>query len=306
MCLRLFRSEIPRFLVIIFAIACMASGSRAFGSTFTPIDIDGATLTVANGLNPAGDIAGWYRNASGVHGFVLRNGDLTTIDVQLPNGQIAGNTQAKGINPEGDVVGWYSQFVPSTSRPGCSAVNPCHGFLLQNGVLTTFDIAGPAGTAADHNTMPVHISPEGAIVGCLHEGSNTMSSMHGWMKDGESVTVLGTGSTMNNGISPVGVIVGLNSTTHTAYALINGTEVDLHFPGSVWTDAWDVNASGEIVGAYRNSATGAFHGFVYHNGEFSSIDYPGAAQTQALGINSRGQVVGSWIDSAGRIRLFIL
>ena len=38
---------------------------------FTPIDVPGATLTFASGINPRGDIVGLYSDATGTHGFLL-------------------------------------------------------------------------------------------------------------------------------------------------------------------------------------------------------------------------------------------
>jgi hypothetical protein len=44
--------------------------------TFERIDVPGATGTRAFGNNPQGDIVGSYTDASGTHGFLLRNGAI--------------------------------------------------------------------------------------------------------------------------------------------------------------------------------------------------------------------------------------
>ena len=61
------------------------------------------SLTVAEGINNAGQIAGLYVDADGnQHGFVLSNGVYTTIDV--PGGT---NTGVFSINAQGEIVGSY-------------------------------------------------------------------------------------------------------------------------------------------------------------------------------------------------------
>jgi probable HAF family extracellular repeat protein len=73
---------------------------------FTTIDVPGATApngTWANRINDAGQIVGYYYNASGTHGFLLNKGVFTTIDVT----PCAKNTFAAGINSQNQIVGYY-------------------------------------------------------------------------------------------------------------------------------------------------------------------------------------------------------
>src|SRR5205807_2150036 len=74
-------------------------------------DLPGAAATNMDkgGINARGDMVGVYCDAApcvvgptGVHGFVLRDGALTTIDYPGARG-----TATFGINPRGDVVGAY-------------------------------------------------------------------------------------------------------------------------------------------------------------------------------------------------------
>src|SRR5438132_7374788 len=68
------------------------------------IDFPGATLTWITGINPRGEILGFYLDADGnMHGFVLSNGNFKSIDI--PGALF---TEANGINPEGDIVGRYA------------------------------------------------------------------------------------------------------------------------------------------------------------------------------------------------------
>lgn len=67
----------------------------------------------------------------------------------------------------------------------------------------------------------------------------------------------------------------------------------IHFPGSSFTTARDINAQGEIVGRY-GGADNHTHGYLRSpDGAFTSIDVPGANLTAALGINAHHEIVGA-------------
>src|SRR5688572_15011385 len=67
---------------------------------FTPIDVPGATLTDANGINDAGQVVGSYTAGGITHGFLLSGGIFTPIDV--PD---ATATTAWDINDSGHITG---------------------------------------------------------------------------------------------------------------------------------------------------------------------------------------------------------
>src|SRR5687767_11799448 len=53
--------------------------------TFVPIEVPGASFTVARAITADGRIVGFYGEASGrQHGFLLADGNFTTIDVPVP------------------------------------------------------------------------------------------------------------------------------------------------------------------------------------------------------------------------------
>jgi len=73
------------------------------GSTFTQIDVPGATDTLAYAINNRTDVAGWYVDQQfETHGFVLSGGKFTTIDVPGSFG-----TVVTGINENGELVGYW-------------------------------------------------------------------------------------------------------------------------------------------------------------------------------------------------------
>jgi uncharacterized membrane protein len=84
------------------------------------------------------------------------------------------------------------------------------------------------------------------------------------------------------------------------------TQID--FPGAASTQAWGINANGDIVGAYV-SADNSTHGFLRTRGEFISIDFPGATYTYVNGISPRGDIVGQYattLNGSGPNHGFVL
>lgn len=86
----------------------MVTPSRSEGyvidnGVFSPLIVPGSSFTAAWDVNPAGEVAGIYRDTGGVfHGFVLTANGFLSIDVP---GATA--TRAFGINERGEVVGSY-------------------------------------------------------------------------------------------------------------------------------------------------------------------------------------------------------
>jgi probable HAF family extracellular repeat protein len=67
-------------------------------------------------------------------------------------------------------------------------------------------------------------------------------------------------------------------------------------PGAQATNAYDINAEGQIVRIYVD--TGTIRGFVRDlDGDYTRIDVPDAPLTFPYGINNRGQVVGFYLDA---------
>ena len=57
------------------------------------------------------------------------------------------------------------------------------------------------------------------------------------------------------------------------------------------TQAFGINATGQIVGEYFDSS-GALHGFLYSDSTYITLDYPLSGGTYASSINDSGQIVG--------------
>ena len=275
--------------VLVLAVAARTTPSLQFNS----IDFPGAVLTNVQGINPGGEMVGFYRDTAGKqHGFWLSGGNFTSIDYP---GAIS--TSPRGISPGGDIVGSF------TNAPG--GPPNVHGFLLSQGTFSLVQFPD----ASFPGAIPQRIGPNGDIYGCIHN-TDLMGTMHGFVRTAEGYSMLARPASMHNGATPDGsVIVGLyvDMTTGLShgYVIENGNFSQLDVPGSNFTRGWDINPAGGIVGEFRDT-TGKFHGFLRTANGFSSIDFPGAIATSAIGINPRGDVVGSYTDAGGKTHGYLL
>jgi uncharacterized membrane protein len=155
---------------------------------FTTIIAPGAFpygFTVATGINPRGDIVGYYTVLStpSRRGFLLRDGAFS--DIAVPG---ASGTQPMGVSPRGDVVGSYTD---SSLRD--------HGFLLSDGRFTTIDPPGALFTQA------VGINTQGDIVGWFYG----VTTSHGFLLRGGTFTNIDSpAGAFPQGINSSGDIVG--------------------------------------------------------------------------------------------------
>jgi uncharacterized membrane protein len=294
--------------------ACPASGQAA--------------VTVANGINAAGDIVGNYTDGNNLsHGFLLRDGQFSTIDVDFP--WAAFTLGAYGISSGGDIVGRYRAKPNTAANPDspqyCDGTPACiKGFLYhpQKKKFVTVLHPGHPGAFAQR------ITPDGDIYGCLHNhdlGNSMYSAI--WLRSGENLSMipgegeltdptLGLSMSMNNGATPDGkIIVGhyTDMTNHThGFVVQNGAfqpapratcydmsgmpcyDVSL----SILTQIWDISPGRNFVGTYKDSS-GHQHGFLQRSDGSAPIqlDYPGASATIAFGINPDSVIVGQYSTS---------
>ena len=290
--------EMRQMRNIVATVACVAALATAVAGAeralvYTTIDVPGAISTIAQGINSRGDIVGGYVDGTGGHGYLLSEGVFTKID--YPG---AAYTDANGLNARGEVVGGYRM-------PGEPAVN-IHGYLrTKHGEFLPVDFPGHI------NTRAQRITREGLILGCYHD-TDTMASMVGVVinaRDPSEFVEIDAFASMNNGSTPDGsLMVGFFTDMATGrgrgYLLYGDTFIPFDVPGSIATNAWDVNPGGEVVGVYRD-ASNKLHGFLWEDLRFHSLDYPAATATRAFGINSRGDIVGNYVDPAGRTHGFV-
>ena len=273
--------------------------------------------TRALGINPAGAITGFTRDAGNVrHGFLrARDGAFTMFDAPGAGTGPGQGTRAYSINPGGAIAGWYSD-----------ASGVVHGYLrARDGSFTTFDVpgAGGAGTGPYPGTLASFINPAGAITG-LYTDANYAA--HGFVRapDGTITTFdapgAGTGSgegtfveTPTGGINPAGEITGDSCDAVTCHGFLrtpDGTITTFDPPGSTLTNGNGINPAGAITGNDVD-AGGVFHGYLRSpDGSFTIFDAPGAGTaanqgTGGFGINPAGVIPGFYIDTNNAMHGFV-
>jgi hypothetical protein len=327
--------RLPMALCLVVCTLGLGLSVNAAGThtTITTFDAPGAGTaagqgTFPSGLNPAGAITGFIRDANAArHGFLRApDGTFTIFDDPgagtcstscgtIGNGQ---GTRGYAINPSGEIAGFYTD---NSAR--------CHGFVrAADGTFTQIDApdAGtgpfPQGTFPSEFT-PAGINPAGAITGFYVDAS---SVQHGFVRaPGGTINEFDpTGSifTNPNAINEPGAITGFyfdaNFVGHGFLRTPDGTITSFDAPGADHTPGSgngtfgvSLTPSGEIEGVYVD-ATGVLHGFVRSNqGTFSTFNAPGAGTGAGQGTlpesnNTPGAITGNYIDASNVNHGFLL
>lgn len=203
------------------------------------------------------------------------------------------NTQAAAITPSGEIVGRYF-----------TADGKQHGFTLVQNMFKAVDVPGASTTDAGW------VNARGDIVGTYHD-----VRAHAYVLSGGTFTTIdfpsvSPVSTVGFGISDRGDVVGVESAPDDfnhghGYLFSRGMFSLIDFPGATGTFPTMVLDSGEIVGAYMDSA-GVVHGFQRSSGTFDTIDFPDSTFTWITGINPEGDIVGFYNSQDGKQHGFVL
>lgn len=216
------------------------------------------------GIDEAGDITGWYEDASGTyHGFLLTGGTYSTID--YPGAQA---TVLFRINDLGSIVGAADSF----------------GFIYNVTTQTFTPIIYPGAAA----TVATSINNAGTVAGYFNpsggyaQGFRLVGSSYRPlppMKD-TNVYVWGltaSGESVGNANQPKGVF-------------------DFSFSGGKYQQI-PVQGSPHLYGVNKAGAAFIGDGFLYRNGTLHALKFPGGGLTYAYDINNAGVVVGLFLDS---------
>lgn len=241
----------------------------------------GGSMSMATGVNNAGQVVGVSSDAAGNSIPVIWNGATPTV-------LAGGSGVAQAINNNGQVAG----FLFSSSGLASSAV------VWNSGVPTTLDpLSGGSATYA------YGINDAGQVAG---QSDTTGGSMPAVIWNGTTPTSLGGASSglipfpaSAFGINSAGQAVGMssasnadvahatvwNGTTPTLLAAINGS--DTH--GSV---AMSINDAGQAAGYYADTQD-VYHAAIWSNGVATELAGLNGLSGRAFSINNHGQVVGS-------------
>jgi probable HAF family extracellular repeat protein len=215
----------------------------------------------------------------------------------------------------------------SADPPPAAAGNTSHGFIVHSGVVTTIDHPDaktiPATPDARAGTATTGVNDRGDIVGAYEDGDRVIrhfvrdrKGRFTEIEDPPGGSDFDEYVDINNRGEIVGFYNDATGATTTGFLRSkNGQFTSINVPGSQATGPLKINDRRQVVGLYLDAdATpnpdgtpppGAFHGFVWDDGDLTTIDLPGATATFVLGINNRGQMVGSYIDADGNYHGFL-
>jgi probable HAF family extracellular repeat protein len=245
---------------------------------FIPISTPQSTYAVADGINNAGLVTGFYIDSnSNYHGFVWQNGVLETVD--YPG---ALDTRLNGVSNRGVAIGYYgdgftNHAVTYTVSTGTwTALPDIPNYSLNEGYC--INSAGFAiGNAASGNSMVAWIwDPKARSYSFFAVPGATPST------------------TSPSCINDKNQIAGQFADSSGLHGFLKeyGTYATINFPGAADTFLEGINNWGTIQGSIID-IPGAMDGFAASPaGVFTEVNYPGAAATSIMGINDRGDLCG--------------
>jgi probable HAF family extracellular repeat protein len=171
---------------------------------------------------------------------------------------------------------------------------PTHGYLLDEGVFTTFDVPG------SQHTIALDINNRDEIVG---EYQDAAGVFHSFVRDSSgaftTIDVPGATRTLVTGINDRGQMVGVYGDAggmSRAFLWDQGAVTIIDPPaGTVGIQPFAINNHGQIVGVSFDGTT--FHGFLLSNGTFTRITPPGTflPGSFATDIDDRGRIAGTFL-----------
>ena len=257
-------------------------------STF---DYPGAGTTFANSINNRGDIAGDYRDTTGVyHGFV-----------RLQTGKFHASRNRERMGPHLLELFEINETRTAVGRiVGSSRVVGEQGFFVNGDAFTYYSFPGAFDTAL------LAINDKGNFGGyaSFNETFAAFVSIGGtaFFLDLPDEPLLSETHALNNRDQVAGRYRDSfpDFASHGFFWSPDGAlTAPIDYPGAADTNLLGMNEEGLLVGNYNNTDQ-VLHGCVVALPDtFLSYDYPGAIATTLNGVNSSGVITGSYTDAAG-------
>jgi hypothetical protein len=288
---KLWRARFAMPLLVLLAAPawCQTPVPNTDRYKFITISPPNSPYAVADGINNAGVVTGYYEDtSSNYHGFVWHGGGLQTVD--YPG---AVDTLLFGVNNRGVAIGYYGDGVTNhavmyTLRSGAWSTLPdIPDYSLNEGygindagmaVGNAFSSTGAVAWIWDPTTLAYSYLavPEAAPYTTSPSGLNDQNQVAGYYADG-------------------------NGNYH-GFVEKGGQYISIDAPGATETFPDGINNKGVLEGQWDN-ATYTAQGFLATaNGAFATVDYPGPEMTAIVGIDDAGDICGGyWDNSSGPI-----
>ncbi|MBN1341668.1 MAG: DUF3466 family protein [Phycisphaerae bacterium] len=200
-----------------------------------------------------------------------------------------------GVNGDGQVAGWSYDATPDQ-----------RGFLWDGGTMTEL---GPSDVKA---SQAFDINSAGQVTGWRRLSSGYSEA---FLYTSGSITTLGilpTGQGSEGwGVNDSGKVVGKSKYQSGAFqrnhAVLwaGGTMTDLGVLGGLYSWAYDINNSDQIVGDSTTPTPGETHAFLHSGGSMTDLGTLGGTNSNAYAINDSGEVTGKAMTAAGEWRAYL-
>jgi hypothetical protein len=285
--------------------------SSSVASSYQLVTLDNTrdlTFNQLLGINNEGEIAGYF--GSGAQGHPNKGYELDAPFAQgdFRNENFPGSvqTQVTGLNDNGVTVGFWSK------QNTASMANNNFGFYEWDGRFHNVNF--PTGTPA---SPPVDqllgVNNSDIAVGFFTNRSGVNRGYEYNIRTGQFSRVLPPGATNSNlgasltaaAINNHGDVAGFYNKTSSLVdgfiKLHSGQFTTLAYPGATMTQAFGVNDSDEVVGAYTtgSGSSAVSHGFTWQDGKWATVNIGGSSSTTINGVNDEGDLVGFYTDAKG-------
>jgi hypothetical protein len=266
------------------------------------------------GINEVGKIAGYF--GSGMAGHPNKGYTVTfpyhQSNFKNENFPHSVQTQVTGLNDLGQTVGFYVPVSPAGANLGF--------YRGANGKFHNVTTPPGAANASPEVDQLLGINDHGVAVGFY---TNSAGDNRGYTYNihshkysrvrapGSSLGLTGTSLTaaaINNHGTIAGFYVNAKGVT-VAFVKAGNHFITIVKKGATMTQAFGINDSGEVVGAYTfgTGTSAKSFGFTWTRSHgFTKVNDPkGIGSTIINGVNNRGELVGFYMDAAGNTHGFL-